>query len=364
MKQRAWIVITIFIVLAAGAGISWHFFGSGTGQTIRQHPKCALDSGGPVARVKIVPIKEGVLRSQAIVYGSVIPAPGALRTVSLPFQSQILSIRVNDGQKVTKGEPLLRIQASPSTYLKLEQARNAYRAQQQNYLQVKRRYQLKLATNTQLLQAKQALEQTKLNLQSLTRRGIDGPRLITATVGGLVKKVYAEEGAIVAAGNPLVEIVAQNRLEVRLGVEPEDIGHIHAGQNVVLSRINTPAAPAVNGKIRKVSYAINPATRLVDVFVTLSSPAGFLLGESVAGKITIASVRGLLVPRPAVLPEGDRHVLFSVKAGRAVRHVVTVGLENDHEYLITGPGLAAGQPVVTLGDPELKNGMRVAVEGN
>ena len=55
-------------------------------------------------------------------YGSVIPAPGALQTVSVPFESQVRQIMVSNGQKVPKGNDLLEIKPSPDTRLQLEQA--------------------------------------------------------------------------------------------------------------------------------------------------------------------------------------------------------------------------------------------------
>ena len=123
-----------------------------------------------------------------------------------------------------------------------------------------------------------------------------------------------------AAGNPLIEIVAKNRLEVRLGVEPEDINRVKENQPVSITRVNVPALPPVTGHIRKISYGVNPTTRLVDVFVSLPAPADFLLEESISGKITVAEAHGLIVPRSAVLPEGQGYSLFTVKGGRAVKH--------------------------------------------
>lgn len=315
--------------------------------------------GNVVACVKTVPVKHGAITEHIVVYGETIPAPGALRTVSVPYESQILAIEVNGGQKVSKGEPLLKIQPSPDTRLQLEQARNAFNLQQQSFQQMRRRYDLKLATNEQLLQARQTLEQAKLRMESLTRRGIGGEKQIPADVSGLVKKVYVQEGAIVTAGNPLIDIVARNRVEVLLGVEPEDIARVRVGQEASLRRVNVPESPVTSGSVRKVSYAVNRATRLVDVFVELPSAAGFLLGESITGKIPVTSTEGLIVPRSAVLPKGNRNVLFSVKDGAAVEHKVEIGQETAKEYQVTGQKLQAGEPVVVEGNYELVDGMQV-----
>ncbi|HEY9074365.1 MAG TPA: efflux RND transporter periplasmic adaptor subunit [Desulfobaccales bacterium] len=324
--------------------------------------KTADEMPGPVAQVQTAPIRQGVLTEQITAYGSVIPAPGAVQTVSVPFESQVMQIMVSNGQKVAKGNDLLKIKSSPDTALQLEQAVQALDLARQSRQFVERKFELKLATNDQVLQARQALQQAQLRLESMKRRGVGAPRIIPADVGGLIKKVFAQEGAIVPAGNPLLEIVAQNRLEERLGVEPGAINRVSPNQPVSLTRVNVPTAPAVTGHIRKISYGVDPATRLVDVFVTLPATADFLLDESISGKITVASVQGLIVSQAAVLPEGQGYSLFTIKDNRAVKHLVQVGLRNDQEVEIKGAGLKAGEPVVVLGNYELKDGMAVKVE--
>ncbi len=319
-------------------------------------------ANGPVALVRTTPVRKGTIRQYILVYGSVIAAPGALKTVSIPFESQMLRIMVNDGQKIAKGDLLLRIQPSPDTMLQLEQARHAYELQRESFRQMERRYNLKLATNEQLLQVRQTLGQAKLSLDSLTKRGIDGERKILSDVDGLIKKVYVQEGSIVPAGSPLIEIVAQNRLEALLGVEPEDLDSVHPGQPVSLIRVNAPASPQTTGQIREVSYAVNPLTRLVDVFVSLTSPSNFLLGESITGKIILTVEEGLIVPRSAVLPEQHRHVLFTIKDCRAVKHFVEISVEDAREFQIAGKDLQVGEQVVVRGNYELTSGMRVTTE--
>jgi membrane fusion protein (multidrug efflux system) len=317
---------------------------------------------GPVVSVKTVPLETGNISEDITVYGKVIPAPGATQAVSVPFQSHVRHVMVNNGQKVSRGDVLLKIGPSPDTRLQFSQAYASYESTKQALQNMQERFDLKLATNDQLLKAKLAFEQAQLRLESMKHQGIEGEQDIWADVGGLIKKVYVEEGAIVPAGNPLVEIVAQNRLEVRLGVETEDIGKVQPKQSVLLTQVNVSKSPAVSGQIRQISYAVNPSTRLVDVFVTLPLSAGFVLGESVLGKIAVSSSRGLIVPRSAVLPEGDTYILFTVKNGRGVKHVVQLGLQSEKEVEVIGTGLQPGEPVVILGNYELKDGMAAKVE--
>ncbi len=307
-------------------------------------------------------LRKGVINEVLTVYGSVVPAPGALKTLSVPYESQVKRILVSKGQQVSEGEPLVEVEPSPDTYLQLRQARDNAQVARQSLDYMQRRFDLKLATNDQLLQAKQAFSQAQLTLQSMVDRGVDGRKELKSDIAGLVAQIFVQEGAIVPAGQRMMETVAQGRLEIRLGVEPEDISHVKVGGPVSLSDVNVPVAKATAGRIRTISQAVNPATRLVDVFVEFSSAGSFLMEEYILGRITIASGSGLIAPRSAVLPEDNHYTLFTVNQQRAVKHEVKVGLENDKEVQVLGPNLKEGQDVVILGNYVLTDGMAVEIQ--
>jgi RND family efflux transporter MFP subunit len=361
VKRLSWsiaIIIAVIVVLLA-SGYRW--FSHREEQNSRKTQEEKINR--PVALVKTVPIRKGTIIENITVYGVTIPAPGALQTVSVPFESRVRNVMVSNGQKVSAGDDLLRIEPSPDTYLQFEQARNTLETARQNHQHFQRLFDLKLATNDQLLNAKQTFVQARLNLESMKKRGINGLRRIRADDAGLISKVLVQEGAIAPAGSPIVEIVIQNRLEVRLGVESEDINQIQPNQEVLLFGVNVQKSNKVTGKIRKISSSVNPNTRLVDVFVALSSSRSeFLLDEFVLGEIAIASSQGLIVPRSAVLPEDSRYTLFTVKGERAVKHVVQIGLENGKEVEVIGTGLQPSDPVIILGNYELEDGMTVKAE--
>lgn len=363
MRRATWFLSGLagVLVVVLGGGAWWFVKGkpdSGGGGPGEE----AGQTEEPVARVTVVPIRLGSIEETLTVYGSVIPAPGAVQVFSVPYESRVKRLAVSPGQRVSRGDTLLEIAPSADAQLLLDQARNGYLLAKRNLETVQRRFDLRLATNEQLLQATQALQQAQLNLQSLEGRGIGERNEIHVDVSGLVTKVPVEEGAIVPAGSSLVEVIAENRLEVLLGVEPEDIVHVQTSQEVSLSRLTGATSVMSRGRVRKTSHSVNASTRLVDVFVTLGREAGFLLGEPVVSQLRIASSRGLIVPRSAVQPLEGQYILFTVKNQVAERHVVLVGIENEREVEVIGDGLRPGDAAVILGNHELRNGMAVRPE--
>lgn len=356
---RAGLVVLLAVVLA---GVSWWLV---KGKREPAAGKAAEQLGqteGPVARVVVVPIRMGRIEERLTVYGTVVPAPGAVQVFSVPYESRVEQLAVSAGQRISKGDLLLDLVPSAEAQLQLDHVRNTYELARRSLEAVQRRFDLRLATNDQLLQATQAFQQAQLTLQSLERRGVGERKEIRADVNGLVAKVRVEEGAIVPAGSSLVEVIAQNRLEALIGIESEDIGRVQTGQEVSLSRLT--GAPRVVGRgwIRKISRSVNPSTRLVDVFVTLGPEASLLLGEPVLSQLTVASSQGLIVRRSAVLPIESQYILFLVRNQVAERHVVSIGVENEREVEVIGSGLRSGDAAVVLGNYELRDGMAVRPE--
>ncbi|HLN84810.1 MAG TPA: hypothetical protein VK200_00060, partial [Candidatus Limnocylindrales bacterium] len=148
----------------------------------------------------------------------------------------------------------------------------------------------------------------------------------------------------------------------RLGVEAEVVQRVKQGQEVALTQVNRSGSEKIIGRVRRISRAADPTTRLVQIFVDVPASGNFLLSEYVAGKIAVASAEGLVVPRSAVLPEEDHYVLFTVDSNRAKEHHVQVALQNDREIEVIAPDLHAGDLAVILGNYELKDGMTVSVE--
>jgi membrane fusion protein (multidrug efflux system) len=181
-------------------------------------------------------------------------------------------------------------------------------------------------------------------------------------MAGVIAKVNVQDGQIVPAGGPLVEIVAENEIEVKLGVEAEDLAAAVEGAPISISPVNNPNAASVEGSIRLVTHRIDPATRLVDVYVALPEGTKLLLDSYVRGEIQHTEKNALVVPRSAVLPnESSGYQLFTVANNRAVKHTIKIGVQNAKEVQIIAKDLHEGMPVVTVGNYELEDGMAVEI---
>jgi len=127
--------------------------------------------------------------------------------------------------------------------------------------------------------------------------------------------------------------------------------------------VNDPTAAKVQGTVRLVTRRIDPTTRLVDVYVALPEATKLLLDGYVRGEIQRTEKDALVVPRSAVLPNESREFeVFTVANNRAVKHTVKIGAENSNELQVLADDLHPGDPVVTVGNYELEDGMAVEIK--
>ncbi|PYL77512.1 MAG: hypothetical protein DMF27_05700, partial [Verrucomicrobia bacterium] len=195
------------------------------------------------------------------------------------------------------------------------------------------------------------------------RAGAGGDNRIHSDLSGVIAKVDAQDGQIVPAGGPLVEIVAENEIEVKLGVEAEDLSAAQEGAPITIVPVNDPTAAKVQGRVRLVTRRIDATTRLVDVYVALPEGTKLLLDGYVCGEIQRTEKDALVVPRSAVLPNESRELeVFTVANNRAVKHTVKIGAENSQEMQVIADDLHPGDPIVTVGNYELEEGMAVEIK--
>ncbi len=329
---------------------------------LRQHGTASAEAeaGKPAAKIETAALKEQAIAQTIEVFGVVAAAPSGDRVTAAPFDCVVRKIHIGVGATVAAGDVLLEIGPSPDAKLAYDSAHGVLALATKALAATQERFDLKLATSQDLLAAQQAADDAKLKADSFEARGLGGDGRIIAPAAGVVSKLDVFAGALTPLGTALVTVSTGGELEARLGVEAAAVTSVAAGQPVALESSNRTAAEKVSSTVRSVGAALDAATGAVEVRVTVPAGAALMLGEHVRAEIEIKKKEGaLVVPRSAVLPDDDKQVLYTVKAGKAVRHEVKTGLVTDELIEVIADGLHAGDVVVTLGNYELEDGMAV-----
>lgn len=272
---------------------------------------------------------------------------------------RVTKIFVDEGDRVTKGQVLARIDAEI-----LNTDKETAEANLQNALRDEARYSSSFktggVTQQQLDQAKLAVQNAKLKLQSSQRKVSDAN--IKSPINGIVNKRYIEVGAFVTAqGTQLFELVDVSKLKLKVSVNESQVANLKIGDQVQI-KSNVFPADDYAGKVTfiaaKADNSLNfPIELIVENNKKNTIKAG-MYGTAIfkfpsqAPALTIP--RGSFVGSVSsnqifVLGEGNKAVLRKVVAGRILGENVEII-----------DGLKEGETVITSGQINLVDGTPVA----
>ena len=200
-------------------------------------------------------------------------------------------------------------------------------------------------------QAEAALELTRIQLKKAT---------LVAPFDALVAKKHLSKGGLVTAQTPMFSLVSKD-VRVVFNVEEGSIGRLKTGLPVTFTAASL-GEKTLSGKITNISPVADPASRTFKVRVAPEEEqevvkAGMFVNVAVAVE---KRKDVLLVPRAAIVQQGNESFVFIVQEGQALQRKVVVGLSNDRLSEIIS-GLDEGQQVVTQGNKSLRSKDQVKV---
>jgi RND family efflux transporter MFP subunit len=322
------------------------------------------DDVKPVAQVQVSTLsKEPIVRTLTA-YGSVESSAGGAYTVAVAYDCLVRAVASTKGARVAAGELLFTVDPTPDARLQMDSARSVAALTERSLASVRQRFDLRLATDDDLRTAEHADQDARLKKESLERRGLgnSGGRL-TAPVAGIVVKLDAQPGVMIPASTPIAVIAVSDRLEARIGIEPSDAAAVKPGQRVLLNAVNRPGAQTMESVVGSVGAVADAATGSLEVRVPLPERNRWLPGERVQADIEVERKVAWVVPRSAVMPEGEQELMYTIKNGKAQKHTVHIGIFSGGKVEVSGSDLQAGDSVVVQGNYELSDGMAVQLKG-
>ncbi len=311
----------------------------------------------PSVQVETAPLRHEELASTVEGYGTVAPGEDALVDVNFLHAGQISRLLVRQGEMVTAGEPLLVIATDPSSALSFTQAVTQLAFARRQLALTQRQVDQHLATNAQLATARKTVEDAAATVATERRLGNDrGTETATAPSDGYVASLSVAPGDRVQANATVLKLARSDGLRVSVGLQPEAAARVAAGMTAEIAPIFAPAR-RIGGAVASVSGTINPASRLIDVWIDAPAARTLVAGTPVSARIVLERHPGWVVPRQAVLRDQHGDYVFQLSGTRAHRVAVTTGVETSTSTEIVGADPAL--KVVTLGNYELQDGMTV-----
>ncbi|HTP99618.1 MAG TPA: efflux RND transporter periplasmic adaptor subunit [Casimicrobiaceae bacterium] len=336
---RRRIVVALVVLLAAGSlGGAVAIRAVKKGQEGRES-----DKGAPVtlefAQADLAVVEPKPLSRWLPVSGTLQPVRQA--TVKAKVSGDVREITVRDGDPVTAGQLLVRVDTADLEAKLIERQGQLESARAQLALAQKT-----LSTNQKLLKqnfiSQTAFDSSESNM-NVTRGSVMSAEanvklaqnaikdaLATAPLTGIVAKRHVQPGEKVAFDTPLVTVVDLKDIELQAMVPAVDIPELKPGMNVDLT-VDGFGERRFTGRIERINPATEPGTRAILVFVGIPNPNSELRGGMFAtGRVALAASAPVLsLPAAAVRTEGGQTYVWAIEDGKLGKRMVVVGRRDE-----------------------------------
>jgi len=314
-----------------------------------------------VALVQTESVKESPMAKTLTTYGIVNVSPESIQQITVQNEALVQQIFVAQGEHVKENAPLILLSTTTNSLLNLENAKISLDFTKKEFERIKKLRDQFLATNADLEVANQNLIKAEVTLNNIQQRQKSETQdIMRSNCDCNIVSINVQPGQVVAPSTTLLTYANSSLVQVRLGVESEDLSQVHLNQKVIIIPIYNSALSFV-GKVSNITDQIDPKTGLIDVIVPLGHVKELTPGSFVRGTIFLEPEKKMLVvPHNAVLYENNKPYVFIAVKGKAELRFVTVGVDNGNTIAIQS-GLELNEQIITVGNYELENGMAVSV---
>jgi RND family efflux transporter MFP subunit len=266
--------------------------------------------------------------------------------VAAEFAGVVAEVMAEPGQQVRTGEVLVRLDDA-LVRAELAAAEVDFSEAERLLAEAQKLAGGRVVTESELA-GRQAARQAAAARLAVVRARLE-KHFVRAPFDGVVRRRRVEVGEAVAPGQALVEVVELGRLRGVVEVAESELGAFSQGERLGV-RVESQKGRVLEGVVRHVAGAADPATRLFRVELEVANAVGVPAGAVGEARVVIARWSGVpCVPEAAVRWEGSRavvEVLEQEGEGSEVREVeVVLGPLVEGVYPVL-EGLRRGERVV------------------
>jgi RND family efflux transporter MFP subunit len=323
-----------------------------------------------IVSVKATPASFGTIRGVARATGIVTPALGADLVVVAPEGARIAEIPHAAGDRVRRGDVLVRFEL-PNSAAEVERQQaevvreqasldNARAAQKR----ARELFDRGVAAGKEVENANRAVAEAEAMLiqaraSLVAARAVASRAIVRATFDGIVANRLHNPGDLVepTAGDPVLRVIDPRRLEVVASVALADSSRVEVGASALLT---APAIGRDTGlKVISRPAVVETGTATIPLRLGFTSPSNFAVGTPVEVEIEAEQHKDVvLVPAVAIVREGEETAVFVATGGKAQRRHVQTGItDGTHVEIVSG--VKTGEMVVVDGQAGLPDGAAI-----
>lgn len=319
MKKK-WIIIGAIIVIVIIAPFLWSRFLNKANEEELAEQDINID----INPTLVMTVERGDLRKTVSTSGYLQPADEKLLTFNL--NGEIEEILIAEGQRVSEGEELIRLEKSQ---------------QELNYLKAKNAYEL-----IKINGSESEIKEQELNLKIAEKNLKD--TTLKALFSGLITEVSIKPGDYITPGMKVAYLIDDSSYEIEVSVNEIDSLEVQVGQEVIITLDAFPGRE-FSGKVKE----IHNYTKNVNGVVTLpvivqldNVDKQFKPGFSALLEIIVGKAEGkMLIPITATLDRGGRQMVVKVIDNKPKLTPIKTGI-SDGVYTVIEDGLVEGEQIL------------------
>ena len=301
--------------------------------------------------------------------------PLSQTTIKAKVGGELLEVRVREGQSVSKGEVLARIDTRNQQAQVAAQRAGLEKAKADLAIA-----KLNLDNNQRLLEKKFIAQNVLDTSQSTHDAAVAGVKLaqaqlelaeiglqdsvVRAPFAGTISRRLAEPGEKVSSDSPLLGLVDLTQLELQASAPASEIPSVKPGQKAQV-RVDGYGEQRFEATVERINPATEQGSRSILIYLSLDNSEGLLRGGMFAqGELVIGeSGEGPVVPVAAIRSEAGLKYVMAVVDGKLAQKSVKLGLSTEDNALVeVREGLAQGDVVVVGRLDALKPGTAVVLK--
>lgn len=322
-----------------------------------------LDTLKKVPLVTAITAKNEIFNHYLELQGNVKTKQNVLIYPEMPGTLEMVAVK--EGQKVTKGQVLAKIDDG-GMLQQVAQLEATARLAKTTFERQEKLWDQKIGSEIQFLQAKTNYEATKNQLAQLKKQ-LD-KATITAPFEGIIDNVFKDQGTVVAPGPgaEVFRIVNLDNMFIEADVPESYVTSITVGKAV---EIQFPVlGTALATKVRQTGNFINPANRTFRVEIGVPNKDQSIK-PNLTAKLKIndyTSTQAVLIPQSIISENaaGEQYVYkitnLNNSFGKAQQVVVKTG-KTQGDVIEILEGIAVGDQLIKAGARSVKDGQEVKI---
>jgi len=329
----------------------------------------AAAQGQRASPVRYTEAREQSVRRTIVLPGSVESRVESV--VAAEVSALVVELVAREGDTVEKGAPLVRLRTTTfeirlqAAEAQHKEAEARMKLAERNLERARELFASKVISQQQLDDATYEFTAWQGRVEQL-QASITGIKLdiarctIRAPFAGVVTRERTEVGEWLGEGDPVMEMVSLDELEVRIEVPERYFRLLHVGGRATVSFESLPGLE-VAGSISALIPRADPQARTFPVKVRVPNREG-RIGVGMLAQVTFAggeSYRATLVPKDAVILRGPQQFVYLLNGDNTVSMVTVETGTGVGAWIAVEGGIKPGQKVVTRGNERLQPGQLV-----